>query len=408
MEGLIRLVPPRRGAYYGAAMSSLSLPALLSAAVLMGFAIPYAAGLIRFARGITRLTRSAPASPDPATGTHRDLPFVSVVIAARNEEANLGRSIGGLLSQDYPPDRYEIVIVDDRSSDDTSALVERHASDQAGQLRLIRIDSLPQGWTGKKWAVHQGVAAAKGEIIFTTDADCLAGKRWIRGIVAHFMEDHGCGLVGGPVDYEGAADWTWPKRLLRTEFVALSLVAAGSIAARRPLVISAQNMAYRRTLYEETGGQEPHAGIPSGDDVFLLFGAHAAGARLSYSVHPDTIVRTRPPSGLRAFYDQRARWTSKGPAYPAGPRAFSITVWGLNALLLAALPLAVTGLIPGLGPWLATAWGLKGAGDVALLSRGHILGLRGTLIDYLTGIPLHIPYVVFFGLAGTLGGYRWR
>jgi cellulose synthase/poly-beta-1,6-N-acetylglucosamine synthase-like glycosyltransferase len=389
-------------------MSSLSLPALLSAAILMGLAIPYAIGLVRFATAITRLSGSSPAPPHRGDGTDPDLPFVTVVVAARNEAANLGRSIPRLLDQDYPSDRYEVVVVDDRSSDETSAVVERHASDRAGQLRLVRVESLPEGWTGKKWAVHRGIAAAKGEIILTTDADCLAGQRWIGGIVAHFMEDPGCGLVGAPVDYEGAADWNWPDRLLRTEFVALSLVAAGSIAIRRPLVISAQNMAYRRSLYDAIGGQEPHSSIPTGDDVFLLFSAHASGAGISYSLHPDTVVRTQPPSGPRAFYHQRARWASKGPAYPAGPRTFSTIVWGLNALLLAGLPLALAGTIPGLGPWLAAAWGLKGAGDVALLSRGNLLGLRGSLFDYLTGIPLHIPYVVFFGLAGRLGAYRWR
>jgi len=377
----------------------LALPALL--ALLL--ALPYAGLLVRYGNALRRLgTRPAPVVADD------ELPAVTVVVAARDEAEALPGLLEALLEQDYPAGRLEVVVADDRSRDGTPGVLSGAAAEHPGRIRPVRIDALPEGWTGKKWALEQAFRAARGELVLVTDADCRPGPGWVRSYAARFVDAPALDLLAGPVDYLGAQAWGWPRRLLRTEFLALSLAGAGAIATGSPLVASSQNLAIRRRLFDEVGGFTEHAGIPSGDDVFLLFAAHAFGAGIDCQLDPAGLVRTRPPEGARAFWHQRARWASKGVRYPRGPFQVSLLVWLENALLLAGgiavlvAPALLTGIL------LAAALAVKGAGDLRLLTAVRFPGQRGVVADYLTGLPVHVPYVTLFGLAGSMGLFRWR
>lgn len=127
---------------------------------------------IRFLRDI----RSAlPACP----------PRVSVVIPARDEERNLAAALDSLLAQDYPD--YEVIVVDDRSGDATSAIIARKAA-CTGRLRAIRIDELPAGWLGKNHALERGAQAASGAILIFADADVVMRPDAISRGVAYALE----------------------------------------------------------------------------------------------------------------------------------------------------------------------------------------------------------------------------
>jgi len=358
--------------------------------------------LFSFSRALARgAARSAPRPPS------EPLPLVSVIIAARNEEALIGETLQRLLAVRWPRERLEIIVADDRSTDATGAVTDGIAAVSGGTVRRCEITSVPDGWTGKKWALHSAIESARGDIILTTDADCLVGPEWIRVMTAPLLADGGPELVGGPVDYENASLWRWPRRLLRFEFLSLSLTAAGSLARTVPLVISAQNMAFTRDLYFRCGGHEPRAAIPTGDDVFLLFAADAIGAGTGYVLDREAAVTTAPPATARAFYHQRTRWASKGLRYPLRPLLVSGLAWLVNALLLLAAVATLT-LTPALWPAMVLALGLKAAGELALLRHGRDLGIDHLALDYLTGLPLHIVYVTAIGLTGALGLFRWK
>ncbi|MBA3345760.1 MAG: glycosyltransferase [Gemmatimonadales bacterium] len=115
--------------------------------------------------GLMRLARATPNLSDAPvhTGTK-----VSVIIPARNESATIETVVRSILESTYQP--FELLVVDDRSTDDTAALVERLACGEP-RLRLIRGEALPQGWYGKPWACLQGYRAATGELLLFTDAD---------------------------------------------------------------------------------------------------------------------------------------------------------------------------------------------------------------------------------------------
>ncbi len=355
-----------------------------------------------FARAARRALRQ-PDTPDP--GLPR--PAVSVVIAARNEADTIGGLLRSLLAVDWPRDRLEIIVADDRSTDATAAEIDAVAAESGGIVRRLAIDRVPAGWTPKKWALQTAVDSAGGEIVLTTDADCRVGPEWIERLTAPLRRADGPELCGGPVDYAGAVAWRWPKRLLRVEFFSLSVTAAGSLAAGLPLVISAQNMAFTRDLFRRCGGYEPHAAIPSGDDVFLLFAADAAGIGTGYVLEPGAVVTTRAPASWAEFYHQRTRWASKGLRYPRRPRLVSALVWLVNASLLLSVAAAALGC-GALWPWAAAGLVLKGLGEIALLRLTKRFGLKHLGIDYLTGVPLHLIYVTLFGAVGALGLFRWK
>ena len=99
-----------------------------------------------------------------------DLPFLSIVVPARNEERQIERCVRSLLAQAYP--KFEVVAVDDQSTDATHEILERIASEDA-RLRVVRGATLPAGWVGKPWALVQGANVARGELLLFTDADTV-------------------------------------------------------------------------------------------------------------------------------------------------------------------------------------------------------------------------------------------
>ena len=112
---------------------------------------------------------------------------VSVIVPARNEALVIEHCLLSLMHQNYPDDLLEIIIVDDHSEDDTAAIVNKCAS---GKLRLISLHNyLKEGdiIAHKKKAIEIGIAESSGDVIITTDADCIAGKDWISTIVNFYI-----------------------------------------------------------------------------------------------------------------------------------------------------------------------------------------------------------------------------
>ena len=112
---------------------------------------------------LPRLARRTPSLIDARPESGR---LVSVIIPARNESSTIATVVGSILATTYHP--IELLVVDDRSTDDTAAIVESFGDPR---LRLVRGEELPEGWYGKPWACFQGYRAAKGEILLFTDAD---------------------------------------------------------------------------------------------------------------------------------------------------------------------------------------------------------------------------------------------
>jgi cellulose synthase/poly-beta-1,6-N-acetylglucosamine synthase-like glycosyltransferase len=353
----------------------------------------------RLLQGLAKL-----GEPRPRSG---DKPPVTVLIAARNEEDHIGKCLDSLLDQTYPPDRLQIVVVDDRSADGTAGLLEEYRRRAPDRLTVLTLATIPPGVSPKKHALGQGMSRARGEIILTTDADCLMGPGWVAALVENF--DERTGLVLGMTSYYRLAPpepGFWGTQAL--EFISYGIVAASLVGLRFPVHGNANNIGYRRKVYDLAAGFSAHGNIVSGDDDFLIQGIHALGTwDIRYAVGPESQVQTEPPLSLRQFWEQRKRWASKCGFYKPKQAAFLACIFLYYALILSFL-------LVGLGYWPLLmvglgSFGIKTAMDWLVMRNGlELFGKEELLKHFPSAAVVHIPLIIAAVIAGTLVGFTWK
>ncbi len=361
----------------------------VTGALYGGFLIAYAVGLWRLRRGRSDAQ-----------------PSVSVVVPARDEEENIGACLAALSAQKYPTDRLEIVVVDDRSTDATSDIVSEWAK-RDDRIRGIRAPEPPAGVAPKKHAVEVGIEAASGEVIATTDADCVPGSGWVRGLVRHLTPD--VGVVVGLTEYDlKGVRWRFLQGMNALDFLTHTFCRAGALGLGWACDANANNFAYRRSAYEAVDGFGEARRLTSGDDAMLMTRiATRTSWRAAFAPEPETFVRTRPEASWRAFWRQRMRWASKGTAYRPSFVIFLTGAFGFFALLSATLPFALAAPRAFSAPlW---AWLAKAGVEAFVMGVGAWRFRRFGLLPYfLPAQFLHAPVIVLAVLGGHLTRFEWK
>lgn len=386
------------------------------AAMLLGLGVVYAAVIGSFAVGFQRVLRQRVVRhPEDA------LPFVSVVIPARDEEEHIGACLDAVFAGDYPPDRFEVIVADDLSRDATAEVIRERMARinepvSAGfesdlveadgmRLQLVQIpENEERTRAHKKRAIEKAIGTARGELILTTDADCLVPPTWIRTMATAFDDD--TALVSGPVLYPTGG---LALDVAALEFLGLVAVGAGAIGIGRPTLCNGANVAYRKDVFEALGGFSGIDHLTSGDDELLMQKiAYETDHTVRFCADREAAVLTEPPRSVAAFAEQRRRWASKGAHYPRpGLVAVVLAIYAFFVAFLGGL-LALP-FVPSLAGPVLGALGLKAGAEVALLWPAARHVGRGRLMAYfLPAQLLHLPYIVAAGAAGALGGYRWK
>ena len=270
-------------------------------------------------------------------------PSVSIVVAARNEEGDIEGCLKALLAQRYGGS-LEVIIVDDRSSDGTAAIVERVASTNA-RLKLVRAAPTPRYRCPKKSALAQGIEKSIGELLLLTDADCTPPPCWAEVTAARFTESE-VGVVMGYARPRPAPGLR--QRLLALDNVAIGALAAGSAGGGMPLACSGRNLAYRRTVYDDVGGFASIGHLIGGDDVYFARKVAARGLwKMIFNWRPEAIVENAPdPVDLSALMNQKLRHASKAGRYGGSARLLGIGAYLFFMLsLLAVCQIAVAMLV---------------------------------------------------------------
>ncbi len=331
-------------------------------------------------------------------------PSVSIVLPARNEAEVLERTIRLLLAQDYPGP-WEIIVVDDRSTDRTPDILNRFA--QENPRFRFRTVTEPNPPSPKKYALSKGIEIATGEIICTTDADCIFHSRWLRTMISYFHAP--VGVVAGLTRFK-TADGREPlwQKVQNIDFMLQGYLAAGSIGLGVPSSCNGSNLAYRRTVYDSAVGFSELSYQISGDDVlFAQKIAQTTGWEMVYATAPESIVDSLPVPTLRELFHQRFRWASKGLAYRRGMKFLLFTLYAFFMLLL-AFPIVAL-FYPSVFPFLTMAFLWKLAWDWFVIWEGNrIFGQRNNFLSFLS---FEIAYTIFtpiFGLGGLLLPFRWK
>ncbi len=332
---------------------------------------------------------------------------VSLVVAARNEEQNISKLLNSLLLQDYPSALFEIIIVDDHSTDNTLHLAEEIILRQGNEHSVNLIALTGSDPSGKKAALSRGIQASSGELILVTDADCTAGVSWVSAI-SEFYRQYKPHMILGPVHMQG--DGGFFAKLQTMEFTSLISSAAGSCNAGIPILANGANIAFTRQAYDSCGGFTGNMQYPSGDDMFLMmsikekFGARA----IRFLRSAEAIVYTPAAAGINSFIQQRMRWVSKSRGY-TDPilLAASITVFLTNAWLL-GLALAVPFHQDFFSLFLVI-YLLKMMLDFPLM-LGFSRFQRTMYLMWLFPLMelLNSVYTTFIGIAGNFGKYEWK
>lgn len=231
-----------------------------------------------------------------------NLPNATVIVAARNEEENILNCLNSLNKLEYPKNKLEIIIVNDFSTDNTESLILNYIKDKP-IFRLIRPEKDFGKTKGKSRAIANAIELAKGEIILTTDADCVVSTSWAKVMASYYLENVGmvCGFTKQKYvnAFEGMQD---------VDFIYLLTVGAGTINLGKPISAIGNNMSYRKNVYEEVGGYENLPFSVTEDSQLLLAISKLKKYKIICPLDKDALVTSEPCQDYKTLFHQKKRW----------------------------------------------------------------------------------------------------
>jgi len=323
---------------------------------------------------------------------------LSVVVACMNEEKNLPSLLSDLSSQDYPPELFEVIVVDDGSADNTFEIASEYK--QIKDLKVVMNNG-----KGKKSAIRTGVKKAFNELIITTDADCSMGSGWIRTI-AGFYEAGRPDMIIGPVMMKDTPGFF--NRFQELEFLSLQGITAGTATLGNPVMCNGANLSFTKKAYLEHS-QNLHDDIASGDDVFFLHSLKKKReAKIKWLSAPESIVTTMPASSPESYFMQRARWISKGKAYNDRYTILLAVVTFVTSFVMVFL--LITGIFrPAFLTVFAATFFVKSIPDLLILTvtlrRYNKTALLKWFIPSQIIYPFYVTVAAFLGITGK---GKWR
>lgn len=320
--------------------------------------------------------------------------FISVIIPVRNEAGNMEALIGGLSGQTYPSQDFEVIFVDDHSSDNA-------IKNYGGRMQNLTVLFLREHEQGKKAALSLGIDRAKGEIIVTTDADCQLPPPWLTTINSVF-QDHRVAMAAGLVAMADGNKFF--SRWQAMEFASVIGTGTAALGLKMPLMCNGANLSFRKEVFQQVNGYAGNDHIASGDDEFLMRKVISRFPR-SIEIVRATVV-TQPLGSLKEFLYQRIRWASKWRGNPSvTARLIAVFIFLVQALWIV---------------FMFTFWHLdstmalvifggKITGDLLfLLPVFRFMRIKFRPLPFL-GLQFLYPfYVIFVGLLAPWIGFRWK
>jgi mycofactocin system glycosyltransferase len=304
------------------------------------------------------------------TASRAHKPFVSVVVPIRNGPRAIAECLGSLTDLSYPPDRLEVIVVDDASTDDTRDVVRGYAD--ALRLTLVEVP-VRQGQTKGR---NLGADRARGEILAFIDGDCTAGPAWLDDLVGAF-EEPGVVAVGGAVVPKGPDTW-----LQRYEEVSHPSYRGRTASRVEPGTsndyLAGCNVLVLREAFAAAGGFAPDLDLA--EDVEIIWRLVARGGAVRYrpdgSVAHEHIVRLGPFLRRRFVYGGAEAVLLR--RYPRNGRTITVpfplllaAAWVVTMISTGHRWLALAGFVPPAVDSVAVAQSAAGASGVRRALAGH-------------------------------------
>lgn len=340
-------------------------------------------------------------TPDFHKGLSPPLTKISVILPVRNEEKNISVILSCLVKQKYPNDKFEIIIVDDFSTDTTSDIIKQTTY---SNLKYIHL----KNGEGKKKAITEGVLYSTGTLIVTTDADCIMNDNWLSAIAA-FYEEKKPKMIIAPVLLTDTKKVSFVEHMQSQEMMVLTASAGASLYYNLPLLCSGANLAYEKEAFISVKGFEGNDKVSSGDDVFLMQKMHSTfNKEIKYLKSKDAVVYTTPEKYMQDALRQRKRWASKFCSY-----GFNHITLTAILIFLTNFLIFITGIFTVINiqytPLLIACFSAKWIADsMFFYSASLFFGKKIHPFIFLGSSIVYPVYVSLVGLVSPFIGYSWK
>jgi cellulose synthase/poly-beta-1,6-N-acetylglucosamine synthase-like glycosyltransferase len=328
--------------------------------------------------------------------------FISVIVPARNEASAIAQLLSSLQNQSYPKNCFEIIVVDDFSTDETAAIVKGF---DLQNLKLIE-PNVDSNISSKKKAIEAGIQQAIGELIVTTDADCIAPPNWLQTINS-FHQQKKTSFIAAPVKFTHNNSFLQVFQSL--DFMTLQGITAASVAANFHTMCNGANLAYTKKAFEEADGFQGIDRVATGDDMLLMYKIWKRNpARVFYLKSKEAIVTTPPMQTWKAFINQRKRWASKTLVYD-DYRIIAVLgfIYLFNVLFFVLIGAAIVETEHWLG--VLVFWIVKTIIELPFVYSVAKFYNEQRLLKYFFFFqPIHMFYTVCIGFISQLGKYEWK
>ena len=257
----------------------------------------------------------------------------SIIIAAKNEAKNLGKLIFALSKLNYPEDDYEVIIVDDNSTDYTYETAHQLIS---GLNNFSVVKAERKRFEGKRGALDYGISLAQHPNILITDADCIPEENWLKSISEKLLS--GCDFVFGIAPFvqaEGIVNKISCYENFRNSVLAISAAYLGL-----PYTASARNLGFKKSAFTKIGGYKNTLETISGDDDLLLREAIKNKLKICPMTEMGSFVFSETKKTFKEYFSQRARHTQTSFYYPLKQKML-LAVWHTLNIAFVPLPLLI-------------------------------------------------------------------
>ncbi len=337
---------------------------------------------------------------------HKPVTFISVIIPARNESRNIRVCIGSILAQEYPRELYEIIVVDDHSTDNTAEIVSEYSDWNVRCIGLADHMGDAQVVAYKKAALAAGIKHSKGTLIVTTDADCIAHKLWLLNVAAKYEIENPVMIVA-PVIYK--TDHSILQVFQLIDFMSMQGITAAAHELKLGNMSNGANLAFSRAAYDEVNGYKGIDHMASGDDLMLMMKMNKANpGKVAYLRSAETIMLTQPQYDWKSFFQQRIRWASKSGKYDdVRLTLILLFVYLFNVSLVVAF---VAALVNAEYFYVLCAMLImKITAEYFFLVPVARFFRKQWIFGYFFFLqPLHVLYIIVAGFLGLIGGYEWK
>lgn len=320
----------------------------------------------------------------------------SIIIAAKNEEHNLPALFKSLNELNYPKENYEIIFVNDQSTDNTNNVIENFIKNNPN-ARLL--DSHGKKYLGKKGALDIGISHAKNEFIIITDGDCEPEPNWLNAFAVKFTD--GNDFLFGIAPYIQSDSFV--NKIACFENLRTQILTFTSAKIGLPFSAAARSFGFRKTSFMKIGGYENTTETLSGDDDLLLREAIKNKMEINTVEKPSAYVFSRTSENWKDYLNQKARHLSTSNYYLLKQKLF-LGIWHLiNISMLFSFFFGFINAYFFIPPFIKIIFDL-----VLIHNEQSRYGYQFTLLESIYFQIMYEFLLIVNYLRGTFGNIKWK